>query len=114
MADMCIWWGLLDVVDGGGTAYPTMLAPGTDFGSGARASSETVQNLASSTHSSAAPDFGKGVTLAFVRPIGGALWIAVGENPAAVANAANAIYVPEGEILPIGLIPGQRIAGIDA
>lgn len=115
MADMCVWTGLPDVVDRKGGAYPTMLAPGTALGGTTMAAAETIATLTTSKQSSAIPAYaGRAVTLVFVRAVGGAIWITAGADPTAVAAAANAVYVASGEILPIGVTAGHKIAGINA
>lgn len=106
MAKLCIWWGKqAPGTDALASGYPCFMAPGSPEGS-----AETLTSLATSTQSSPAPYFGGEKTIAVAIAIGGTVWITAGET--ASVEGADCLPVKDGQVMPVGLPVGQRLAAI--
>lgn len=109
MADITYWFGRADVRDSVLGVFQVL-----PLDAGDSSLVKTLSTLSTSKQSDAAPDYNARWTVAVVRPDGGAVWIAAGENPVAVAGAAGAFKVGDGQLMPLALRPGHKIAAIDA
>lgn len=107
MADLNYWFAPIE-----GRATTMDAIPAMSLGG--QAVIATVADCSTSKQTAVAPDLGTPHTVGQIIAIGGPLWVVVGADPTAVAAAAGALYVANGDRIPVAILPGERLAAINA